>query len=223
MSYFAITSNHPRHMEFLKTLYEKIELSVVVVIDKGAPVREEFDYFGPTNMHLMQKPNVLRCTKHQLHSNFVLQTLQKTNPKVGFTFGAPLLKQQLHNMPEYGCVNIHTGLVNHYRGVDSSLWAMYDNKPELIGATLHYIDDTIDAGNIIGMSKASINKYDTLDTLFYKSCETGFQLLFDNISDIITNTVKREKLKVKGKLYQNKDKNSEIVKKAEDNLRRYKK
>ena len=134
MSYFAITSNHPRHVKFLETLNNKIDLSVVVVVDKGPITQEEADYFNP-DMKLLRMSNVIRCSKHQLHSNFVLQTLSRIGAQVGFIFGAPLLKKELFEIPQHGCVNIHTGLVDHYRGVDSSLWAMYDNRPDLIGTT----------------------------------------------------------------------------------------
>ena len=221
MSYFAITSNHPRHIKFLETLYESIDISVVVIVDKGPISQEEADYFN-SNLSLLHSSNILRCSKHQLHSNFVLQTLQKIQPKVGFVFGAPLLKEQLFSLPEYGCVNIHTGLVDHYRGVDSSLWAMYDNRPDLVGATLHYIDRTIDAGTVIGTRGIEFDKFDDLNTVFYKSCLSGFRLLSENIDDILTNKTSKRALETKGKLYQNKDKNSEVVKRAENNLRRYK-
>ena len=221
MSYFAITSNHPRHVKFLETLLNKIDLSVVVIVDKGPITQEEADYFNP-DMRLLRMSNVIRCSRHQLHSNFVLQTLSKTAAKVGFVFGAPLLKKELFEIPEYGCVNIHTGLVDHYRGVDSSLWAMHDNKPELIGTTLHYIDESIDAGNIIDTGVIDIDQYDNLDTLFFKTCQVGFRLLSNNLSDIIANKANKKVLDNRGKLYQNKDRSFEIIKKAEQNLARYK-
>jgi len=221
MSCFAITSNHPRHMKFLETLYERVEIPLVVVIDKGHITQEEADYFN-SDLSLLHRTNILRCSKHQLHSNFVLQSLAKLDPKVGFVFGAPLLKKEIFELPEYGCVNIHTGLVEHYRGVDSSLWAMYDNKPDLIGATLHYIDNTIDAGSVVADDNIDIDRFDNLDTLFYKSCQTGFRLLSENIDDIIANKINKKKLESKGTLYQNKDKNPEIVERAEINLRRFK-
>ena len=202
-------------------MYESIDISVVVIVDKGPISQEEADYFN-SNLSLLHSSNILRCSKHQLHSNFVLQTLQKIQPKVGFVFGAPLLKEQLFSLPEYGCVNIHTGLVDHYRGVDSSLWAMYDNRPDLVGATLHYIDRTIDAGTVIGTRGIEFDKFDDLNTVFYKSCLSGFRLLSENIDDILTNKTSKRALETKGKLYQNKDKNSEVVKRAENNLRRYK-
>ena len=221
MNYFAITSNHPRHVKFLETLCEKIDLSVVVIVDKGPITQKEADYFNP-NMKLLRMSNVIRCSKHQLHSNFVLQSLSKLKAKTGFIFGAPLLKKELFQIPEYGCVNIHTGLVNHYRGVDSSLWAMYDNRPDLIGTTLHYIDASIDAGNVIDTDTIDVDRYDDLDTLFYKSCQVGFRLLSNNLDDIIANKATKKILENRGTLYQNKDRSSEIIKKAEENLERYK-
>ena len=221
MSYFAITSNHPRHVKFLETLYSRFDISVVVIVDKGPISQEEADFFK-SDLSLLKKPNIIRCSKHQLHSNFVLQTLNKIGASVGFVFGAPLLKRELFQIPKYGCVNIHTGLVNHYRGVDSSLWAMYDNRPDLIGATLHYIDKSIDAGNVIDTDVINIEQRDNLDTLFFKSCQVGFRLLSDNFDDIVANKTNKKILKDRGKLYQNKDKNSDIVDRALKNLRRYK-
>jgi methionyl-tRNA formyltransferase len=208
-------------MKFLEKLYDQIDLSVVIVVDKGTMTQEEADYFNP-DMKLLKMSNVVRCSKHQLHSNFVLQTLKKTDPKVGFVFGAPLLKKRLFEIPEYGCVNIHTGLVDHYRGVDSSLWAMYDNRPDLIGATLHYIDESIDAGGVIATGTVDLDQCDDLDTLFFKSCQVGFRLLSSNLDDIIANKANKKSLENRGKLYQNKDKNSDIVNRAIENLRRYK-
>ena len=221
MSYFAITSNHPRHVKFLETLYDHIDVPLVIVVDKGPITQEEADYFN-SNLSLLHRTNILRCSKHQLHSNFVLQSLSKMDSKVGFVFGAPLLRKEIFELPEYGCVNIHTGMVNHYRGVDSSLWAMHDNNPDLIGATLHYIDKSIDAGEIISMDNISLDRYDNLNTLFFKSCLRGFHLLSDNMGDIIANNATKRKLKTKGVLYQNKDRNLKIVERAKVNLRRYK-
>lgn len=84
--------------------------------------------------------------------------------------GANILILLAHQDDEtIGSVKIHTGLVEHYRGVDSTLWALYNNNTDLIGATLHYIDDSIDGGNIIDTAKIKIKKHDNLDKLFYKT------------------------------------------------------
>ena len=108
--------------------------------------------------------------------------------------------------------------MDHYRGVDSAFWAINDERLDLIGATLHYIDSSIDAGNVIGMQNVQPEKHDTVDTLFYKSCEAGFELLSNNLEGILNNTVSQIKLDKLGKLYQNKDMNKDVIKSVNNKL-----
>jgi methionyl-tRNA formyltransferase len=221
MSCFAITSDHPRHVKFLETLYDKVDIDLVVIVSKPGGNLLEREYFN-SDMSLLRRKNVLMCTKDQLNSRFVGQTLSAVQADVGFVFGAPLLREGVFSIPKNGCVNIHTGLVTHYRGVDSALWAMHDDRPDLVGATLHYIDKSIDTGSVISMKTVNISGDDTLDTLFYKSCQVGFDLLSQNFDDIMHNKVRKSVTENKGKLYQSKDRTENIVQNAERNLRRYK-
>ena len=221
MSCFAITSDHPRHVKFLETLYDKVDIDLVVIVSKPGGNLLEREYFN-SDMSLLRRKNVLMCTKDQLYSRFVRQTLSAVQADVGFVFGAPLLREGVFSIPKNGCVNIHTGLVTHYRGVDSTLWAMHDDRPDLVGATLHYIDKSIDTGSVISMKTVNISGDDTLDTLFYKSCQVGFDLLSQNFDDIMHNKVRKSITENKGKLYQSKDRTENIVQNAERNLRRYK-
>lgn len=221
MSCFAITSNHPRHVRFLETLYDKVDVDLVVIVSKQGSNPSEQEYFN-ADMSLLKRENVLMCTKEQLNSTFVRQTLSKVQADVGFVFGAPLLREEVFSIPKYGCVNIHTGLVNHYRGVDSAIWALYDNRPDLVGATLHYINKSIDTGQIVSMSPVQISDTDSLDTVFYRSCEVGFNLLSDAFSDIMLDKkVEKKQPNTKGKLFQSKDMNTEVVSRAAVNLGRY--
>lgn len=221
MSCFAITSNHPRHVRFLETLYDKVDIDLVVIVSKQGINPSEQEYFN-ADMSLLKRKNILMCTKEQLNSTFVRQTLSKVQADVGFVFGAPLLREEVFSIPKYGCVNIHTGLVSHYRGVDSAIWALYDNRPDLVGATLHYINKSIDTGQIVSMSPVQILDTDSLDTVFYRSCEVGFNLLSDAFSDIMLDKkVEKKQPNTKGKLFQSKDMNTEIVSRAAVNLGRY--
>ena len=107
-----------------------------------------------------------------------------------------------------------------YRGVDSSLWAIYEENPEGIGATLHYIDNSIDAGDIIAQKKADLKiDYDLYD-VFLSSCVAGFDLLKEKLPLIESDEVSAYKLADKGKLFQKKDKNDAVVKAAKDKLRK---
>ena len=111
MSCFAITSDHPRHIKFLETLHGKVDIDLVVIVSKPGGDPLEREYFD-SDISLLRGRNILMCTKDQLNSRFVRQTLSKVHADVGFVFGAPLLREEVFSIPKYGCVNIHTGLVS---------------------------------------------------------------------------------------------------------------
>lgn len=207
MSFVAITSNQPRHREFINRLEKMIDLSLIIVVSKKEGdktfVQSENVYF---NKFDDLKTNIIECDAHQINSSKLRSLLESIEPKAFFVFGAPLLRKELFSMPTNGCINIHTGLVQHHRGVDSSYWAIKEDKPETIGVTLHYIDESIDAGAIIDQEKTkNIRLEDNSDDIFMKTCITGFDLLEKNMYNIIENCVKRVTLDQKGKLYQSKD------------------
>ena len=65
-------------------------------------------------------------------------------------FGSSYIKGSLINfLIKKKTINIHMGLSPYYRGTDCNFWALYDNNPELVGATLHLISKGIDNGKII--------------------------------------------------------------------------
>ncbi len=46
-------------------------------------------------------------------------------------------------------INIHMGLSPFYRGSSCNFWAMYDDNPSYVGATIHYLSKGLDSGKII--------------------------------------------------------------------------
>ncbi|GAB5378701.1 MAG: hypothetical protein Alis3KO_03650 [Aliiglaciecola sp.] len=76
----------------------------------------------------------------------------KPNLIVSIRFGQ-ILQQPIIDIPEFGVINLHSGLLPNYRGVMATFWAMLNQETEY-GTSLHYIDSNkIDAGNIISMTK----------------------------------------------------------------------
>lgn len=64
--------------------------------------------------------------------------------RYGHIFKAPLF-----DIPRYGILNLHAGLLPAYRGIYASFWAMLNREKE-IGCTLHTVRDAgIDTGDIL--------------------------------------------------------------------------
>jgi len=59
--------------------------------------------------------------------------------------------------------NCHPGVIPAVRGLDAFKWSILEMKP--LGVTLHFIDERVDAGDIISISPTNVYRTDTMETL----------------------------------------------------------
>jgi len=65
-----------------------------------------------------------------------------------------------------GVVNLHPSYLPYNRGVHPNVWSIVEGTPA--GATLHYIDEGVDTGDIIAQRQMSVEPVDTGETLYRK-------------------------------------------------------
>ncbi len=222
MKYCILTSNQPRHEAFVSTMSKVIKPSFVVREKKPAfektKLEKEKLFFSDAKNN---ECNVFDVESKEINSEFVESLFDKYTVDVCLVFGTSLLKRNILRKSE-NFLNIHTGLTQYYRGVESTFWALHDEKPERIGVTVHKMNLGIDRGKIYKQSKVKIQSEDDIDSLFFKSCKAGFQILKENLSsieDFIRGGVKLEKEEL-GKLYKKRDVNENLVKKLNENYNR---
>jgi len=64
--------------------------------------------------------------------------------------GASYIKGDLINvLVEKKAINIHLGVSPYFRGGSCNFWALYDGRPELVGATIHYLTKGLDSGPML--------------------------------------------------------------------------
>ncbi|HEX3359311.1 MAG TPA: formyltransferase family protein, partial [Tepidisphaeraceae bacterium] len=65
-------------------------------------------------------------------------------------FGASYIKGALCDfLVERRALNIHMGVSPYYRGSSTNFWAMYDGRPDLVGATIHLLSRGLDSGAML--------------------------------------------------------------------------
>jgi len=222
MKCVIITSNNLRHKAFAKMVCENFDVRMIIFQDKEYETQEalqkESQWFEDCLDWRSPVGNVT-CLA-DINSDAYASLIKLVKPDIILTFGCDLLKENIFNIAKKGTINIHTGIVQSYRGVDSSLWAIYEENLEGVGATLHYIDNSIDAGDIIAQKKADLKvDYDLYD-VFLSSCVAGFELLKESLPLLESGEISAYKLKHKGKLFQKKDKNEDVVRIAKNKLRK---
>ena len=81
-------------------------------------------------------------------------------------------------------INCHPGIIPACRGLDAFKWAIYYMQP--LGITLHYIDEKIDAGEIISVVSTNVYKTDSVLTLARRHYENEINCMA-NILEHIKN------------------------------------
>ena len=74
-------------------------------------------------------------------------------------------------------LNCHSGLIPQTRGLDPIKWSIYKN--ELVGNTLHYIDQSVDKGNIVCHKITKVYKSDRLSNFYKRHYNNEIKLLIN--------------------------------------------
>lgn len=93
-------------------------------------------------------------------------------------------------LPRLGCINVHGALLPQYRGLHAHNWAIINGEAET-GATIHYIDEGVDTGDIIAQGRVAITDEDDAVTLRDAVTRQAAGLLLEAISQIEQGAVAR--------------------------------
>ena len=95
-----------------------------------------------------------------------------------------IVPKEILAIPKKGCINLHPAYLPYNRGWNTPSWAILDGTP--YGATMHYMTEEIDAGDIIYKESFPVAPEDTAHTLYQKVLaleeevfKKGFQMLID--------------------------------------------
>lgn len=118
-----------------------------------------------------------------------LRLLKSYEPDIIIVLGTSILKQDVISIPNKFILNIHGGIVPHYRNVHSDFWAFYNKDYERIGTSIIYLDEGIDSGNIAMQAAIEINPKDSLLAIKKKNSELGGYLIIKAIRQAMNGTL----------------------------------
>lgn len=94
-----------------------------------------------------------------------------------------MLPAAVFTLPPLGCINVHASLLPNYKGAAPINWAIINGEKET-GVTTFFIEQEIDAGNIIFQDKVKIENEETAGDLHDKLKMVGAQLLLKTVQGI---------------------------------------
>ncbi len=134
--------------------------------------------------------------EEDVNNDEFIEKIKAVEADVIVSFSAPaIFKTELLSLPKKGCINLHCSLLPKYSGILPSFWTLFNDEKET-GATVHYMDDEIDNGDILGQKSLEILKSDSMFDIIKKTKEVGGRLMLEVLHDIMTNNIKLVKNKV---------------------------
>ena len=72
-------------------------------------------------------------------------------------------------------LNAHPGIIPISRGLDAFKWAIYNCDP--IGNSLHFIDEAVDAGEIVAVKQTPVYTKDSLESFAARHYEREIEMM----------------------------------------------
>jgi methionyl-tRNA formyltransferase len=152
-----LTTDTPHHAYFAWRVAERFPLAAIVVetdpIDPPFDVAHPFEalrdaYERETLLAGLGRLRDVAPTQTIRNANDAAADLEALEPDVALVFGTGLLAQPVLGAASL-CLNLHGGNPEHYRGLDTHLWAIYHRDWENLVTTLHVADEGLDTGDIV--------------------------------------------------------------------------
>jgi methionyl-tRNA formyltransferase len=102
-----------------------------------------------------------------------------------------ILRQNVLDIPPFGCINVHASLLPRWRGA-APIQAAILNGDQESGVTIMKMDAGVDTGAILSKRALAIQNDDTAESLSVKLADLGADLLQQALPDYLAGKIKPE-------------------------------
>jgi methionyl-tRNA formyltransferase len=115
-----------------------------------------------------------------------------------------LLRPPILRLPQHGCINLHFGLLPRYGGCYPIAWAILNGESQA-GATLHYMSETFDEGDVIAQCAVPIDPNTTARDLFDALSDRAADLFAQTYAALCQQNIAACEQDLRDQLYYTKD------------------
>ena len=176
----------------LETVYKNTDLKLIFTKEDKRNARGNKIIFSPVKQFGLDN-NIEIIQPKRLKDAEITEKIREINPDliVVVAYGK-IIPKEIIDIPKYGIINVHSSLLPKYRGASPIHSAILNGDKET-GVSIMYIEEALDAGDVILKEYCEINEDDTLGTLHDKLKELGATGLEKTLKLIEDGNVKTEK------------------------------
>lgn len=147
--------------------------------------------FIPNNysFYLWAKRNSMNyISSANINNEDVVQQIRSANPDLIIAANMnQIIKKQILELAPKGCINTHCGPLPRYGGMSPYVWALANNEDHS-AATIQYVGEGLDEGDIIVQERVKVVKNDSAFALFHRCCLRAGELLIKVVDEIEADT-----------------------------------
>ncbi len=135
---------------------------------------------------LAQNLNIPVVQPEKLRQPEAMKQLRAWNPDliVVAAFGQ-ILRQEVLDLPRYGCINVHASLLPRWRGA-APINAAILHGDEETGVTIMKMDAGLDTGPMLAQRAIRLRRDDTAGSVFEKLSQLGADLLIETLPEYLS-------------------------------------
>ena len=191
----VLSSDTPHHRYFLNKLCEQGHQFAHVFFETkhveprfpvGPLFEDKEDAFEQEHFfkELSDEISHLKITEvESLNSADSISKLQELNADLGLVFGTGRLNPDVIACFKDGLFNVHRGIAEEYRGLDSDLWAIYHSDYSNIGVTIHMVEPRLDIGHIVRQKSMTLRPNMEIHQIRYYTTLIATQLIDEGLQD----------------------------------------
>lgn len=111
--------------------------------------------------------------------------LQRARPAVVVVNGTRIIGRETLRAVDAPFLNIHLGITPLYRGSHGGYWALAEGRADLVGATVHVVDEGIDTGDIVEQRTTAVTSRDSLATYPLLQLGTILPALIESVRTVL--------------------------------------
>ncbi|HVN59793.1 MAG TPA: formyltransferase family protein [Gaiellaceae bacterium] len=159
-----LTTDTSHHAYYAWKLAERFPLAAIVLetdpivppFEVAHPFEERRDAFEREHLAGFGGPLTELAQVHEAPRVAEAEALLRAlSPDAAIVFGTRIVPPDVASISSV-CLNLHGGNPEHYRGLDTHLWAIYHGDFANLVTTLHVVDDGLDTGAIVAQTSPAL-------------------------------------------------------------------
>ncbi len=153
------------------------------------------DHIFPSMLKLAKKNKIRSIQAHDINSPEIMKLARSVKADIVLS----IHNNQIFRKPwldlfsqKLGIVNAHHGPLPRYGGFWPEMWAIWNQEKDF-GVTMHYIDSSVDTGNIVAQYPVKILNDDNRKSLYDKCTKVCFDMFQDHLPIFLAKKIKGKK------------------------------